>query len=227
MNIIVDIILVLIILIGGFVGYKRGFIVTVTKPVKWFLALILAVTLCNSAAEAVIEPIISEPVTNQITEYLIEKCPDMTAENVSDELPTVLRLAAGIVDVDIDSFDGADINTLVSQIVESLATPTIHLFSVLIAFILIYIISKILLAILIGILDKVFDVGFVGSVNRFLGVIFGAAFAFVISWLVVLGLGYVISTSLVEDIELLREFDGGYIYDFFDRITPLELLLSF
>lgn len=227
MNIIVDIILVLIILIGGFVGYKRGFIVTVTKPVKWFLALILAVTLCNSAAEAVIEPIISEPVTNQITEYLIEKCPDMTAENVSDELPTVLRLAAGIVDVDIDSFDGADINTLVSQIVESLATPTIHLFSVLIAFVLIYIISKMLLAILIGILDKVFDVGFVGSVNRFLGAIFGAAFAFVISWLVVLGLGYVISTSLVEDIELLREFDGGYIYDFFDRITPLELLLSF
>ncbi len=227
MKIIVDIILVLIILIGGFVGYKRGFIVTVTKPVKWFLALILAVTLCNSAAEAVIEPIISEPVTNQITEYLIEKCPDMTAENVSDELPTVLRLAAGIVDVDIDSFDGADINTLVSQIVESLATPTIHLFSVLIAFVLIYIISKILLAILIGILDKVFDVGFVGSVNRFLGVIFGAAFAFVISWLVVLGFGYVISTSLVEDIEMLREFDGGYIYDFFDRITPLELLLSF
>ena len=227
MNIIVDIILVLIILIGGLIGYKRGFIVTVTRPVKWFLALILAVTLCNSAAEAVIEPIISEPVTNQITEYLVEKCPDMTAENVSDELPTVLRLAAGIVDVDINSFDGTDVNTLVSQIVESLATPTIHLFSVLIAFILIYIISKMLLALFIGILDKAFDVGFVGSVNRFLGVIFGAAFAFIISWLVVLLFGYVVSTSFVEDIEMLREFSGGYVYDFFDRITPLELLLSF
>ena len=227
MNIIVDIVLVLIIFIGGFVGYKRGFIVTVTKPVKWFLSLVLAITLCGAAAESVIEPIISEPITNQMTDYLLEKCPDLTAENVSEELPTVLKLAAGIVDVDVDSFDGPDAETLVLQIVESLAKPTIHLFAVILAFVLIYFISKLLLALLIGVLDKTFDVGFVGSVNRFLGILFGAAFAFIISWAVVLGLGYLMSIQSVADSGFLNEFDGGIIYDFFDSITPLELLLSF
>lgn len=226
-NIIVDALLVAVVIIGAVIGYKSGFFLTITKPVKWFAALLLAFLLCEIVAANIVTPLIEAPLTNQITEYLTEKCGEMTAESASKDLPTLLKLAAVIVGVDIASFEGSDSASLISEIVDKLATPAIELFSVIISFVVLYILLKLFLGIIIKILDSIFSIGPIGVINSVLGLIFGAAFAFVIAWLLVILLGYVISIPAVAETEWVQSFTGGYVYKFFDSITPLDLLLSF
>ena len=227
LNIIIDIILVAIVIVGGIIGFKRGFFLTITKPVKWFLSLLLAFVLCELVAQSLVTPLIEAPLTNQLSEYLTEKCGEMTADTVSEDMPTLLKLAAGAVGVDIAAFNGNDSEALITEIVDKLASPAINLFAVILSFILIYVLSKLFLGIIIKILNKIFNLGPIGALNSVLGIVFGAAFAFVISWLVVVLFGYVISIPAVSELTWAQNFDGGYIYNFFDSITPLDLLLSF
>ena len=226
-TVVVDIAIAVILIIGAVLGIKRGFFLTVTKPVKWFAALALAFSLCNTVAADVVQPIIEEPITNQITEYLSEKCDDITSQTAKDELPTVLKIAAGIVGVDLNSFTGETSAEVIEQIVDKLAVPVIHLIAVLISFFAIYFISKILFAILIALLNDVFKSGIFGVFNKILGFVFGLAFAFILSWLLVVIFGYIISIPAVANAEWVKNFNGGFIYDFFKRMSPVDLLFSF
>ena len=227
-NIIIDAILVAIVIIGGVIGFKKGFILTITQPVKWLCALLLAFLLCEFVGENIIVPMIEDPVTNQITEYLTEKCGEMTKETVSEDMPTLLKLAAGVIGIDITAFEGSDSSALIAEIVDKLALPAINLFAVIVSFILLYIILKLCLGLVIKLVDVlIFDKGLIGGVNKALGAIFGAAFAFVLTWLIVMVFGYVISIPALAEAEWVAKFTGGYVYRFFDSITPLDLLLSF
>jgi hypothetical protein len=226
-NIIIDIILVAIVVVGGFIGYICGFFVTVTKPVKWFLALLLAFLLCDVVATNIVVPMIEAPLTNQLSEYLTEKCGEMTQDSVSDEMPTLLKLAAGVVGVDITAFEGNDSAAIIAEIVDKLASPAINLFAVIVSFIVLYFVLKLLLGLLIKILDAIFSVGPIGVINSVLGMLFCAAFAFVMTWLLVILFGYIISVPAIAETEWAKEFTGGYVYRFFDSFTPLDLLLSF
>jgi len=131
------------------------------------------------------------------------------------------------VGVDITALEGNDTASLIAEIVEKLASPAINLFAVIISFVVLYILLKLFLGIIIKILDGIFSIGPIGVVNSVLGLIFGASFAFVIAWLLVIVFGYVISIPAVAEIEWIRSFTGGYVYKFLDSITPLDLLLSF
>jgi len=226
-DIIVDVIIALLILIGAFLGFKRGFFYTATKPVKWFAAILLALTLSSTVATSIVQPIIEEPITNQISDYLTDKCEDLTPENAKEELPTLVKLAAGLADVDIDSIDGETTAEFITQTVDKLAKPLVYLLAVIISFFAIYFLSKIILAILLGILNKIFLDGVLGIVNKILGLVIGAFFAFVVLWLAVILFGYVISIPSVAATDFAKSFDGGYIYRFIKSMSPLDLLLSF
>lgn len=225
-KIIVDIIIAAILLIGMIFGIKRGFFLFAAKLVKWFAAIAIAFSLSGCVAGYVIEPIIEEPITNQISDYLVDKCDILTAENAKDELPTVLKIAAHIVDVDLDSLEG-DGAVLISEIVDKLASPVIHLFAVIVAFFILYFVSKILLSIIISLLNKFFEHGVIGVVNKILGFVFGGSIAFVVAWLFVLIFSYVINVPFLADSTWASTFDGGFLYDFFKRMSPLDILLSF
>ncbi len=226
-TVLIDVIIGAILLIGAILGAKRGFISTVAKPVKWFLALALAIAFSNTVAVKAVQPAIEAPITNQLSEYLAEKCPDVTADTAKDELPTVLKFAAHLVDVDIDNIEGNTSADVISEIVDKLALPVVHLIALILSFILIYLLSKIALSILIKILNGIFETGIISVVNRVFGLIFGAAFAFVIAWVLVVAFGYITNIPALADIEWIKNFNGGYLYDFFKKMSPLDLLLSF
>ena len=212
MNVVIDIILALIVLGGAFVGFKRGFISTVAKPVKLVLCIVVAFSLASSVATAVIEPIIGETVENQISDYLTEKIEEDTEGEF--ELPTLLKLAALLLDVDVDS-------------IQSIASPVIHFVAVIISFVLLYFALKIILGILLKILDSAFNTGIVGAFNKTLGLVFGTVLSVTAAWAVVSVFEFVINTSLFENAVWLSEFEGGYIYNFFKAYNPIDLLLSF
>ena len=226
-KILVDIIIAAILVAGIVIGIKRGFILAAAKLLKWCPALIIAFLLSGTVATSIVEPLIDDPLTNQISDYLVDKCDVLTSDNVEDELPTVLKLAARIVDVDIDSFEGESGEALIAQIVDKLADPVIHLFAVIISFLLLYFLSKILLSILIHILNNIFEHGVLGVCNRVLGCVFCSFISIIVAWLFVLLFSYVINVPFIADAAWARDFDGGFLYDFFKRMSPLDILLSF
>ena len=105
MNFIVDLSLILILLIGLALGIKRGFIKTVAKPVKFILTLVIAFSFAAPVSEALVEPRVREPISNQMEEYILENCEGINKENIKEELPTVLKIGASLFDIDIDSLD--------------------------------------------------------------------------------------------------------------------------
>ena len=162
-------------------------------------------------------------------EYILENCESINAENINDELPTVLKIGASLFDIDIDELaEGeADGGALINKITTSLISPAIHVVSTVITFIILYFLSGILLSILLAILNAAFDVGFVGVFNRILGAIFSTAFAFIIAWGLTSIFTYVINLPSLSSKEWVMNFEGGFVYKLFNSLNPIELLLSF
>lgn len=224
MNIVLDAIL-LIILVGGMVlGYKRGFIKSITKPVRFFAAIFTAFKLASPIAKNFLEPMIKTPVTNQIRDYLVKNCPSITPETASEELPTLLKFAASIMNVDIEALSPVD---TVSAIVESLADPVIHLLSVIVTFIIVYFLAKLVYSLVLSIFSSMFNDGVLGFPNKILGCVFTLLFAVVISWVFVVLFDFVINSSVFVNAAWAKDFEGGVIYRFFAKNSPVDLLLSF
>ena len=105
-NIAVDVILTAIIIVGAVIGAKCGFVKIISKPVAFFGSLAIAFGFSDDFAAALIEPRIYNPVSAKMAEYLYSHCGHLTAENAADELPTLLKIAAAIFNIDLNDFTG-------------------------------------------------------------------------------------------------------------------------
>jgi uncharacterized membrane protein required for colicin V production len=226
-NIIVDLVIVAIVLSGAFIGIKRGFILTLAKPIKLIASIVIALSLCNTVATSIVQPMIEAPITNQISSYLTEECEEITAENAKDELPTLLKLAAGIVGVDVESVMGDGTSEYISEIVDKLAVPAIHLIAVVISYFALYFLSKILISLAVSLINGIFSGGIFGIANKILGFLVSTFFAFVAAWLLTSLFGYIINIPAFKEVGWINSFEGGYVYKFFKEISPIDLLLSF
>ncbi len=226
LSVIIDIILVAILLIGAVIGIKKGLFITLSKPIKLFLALFLAFQLCNWFAGLVVEPLIEAPIANKITTYLVEKCNGITSIEDPDKLPTLLKIAAGIVGVDVATITADTTEAFVKSLVDALAVPAIHVVSVVISFVILYFVSKLLLKLVFAILNSFVDSGILGVVNRILGFVFNTVFAFIVAWALVAIFSYILNIPAIASAEW-ADFEGGFVYKFFRSMSPLDLLLSF
>ena len=226
-NIIIDLFIVALIIAGTVLGVMRGFFYTATKPIKWVSALLLAIALSSSVATTVVQPVIEEPITNHISDYLVEKCEGLTPDVAKKEIPTLLKIAAGLVNINFEDINGETTKDFITQTVDKLASPAIYLIAVIISFFAIYLLSKIVLAILFKLLNQIFKHGIIGVVNKILGGILGFFLAFVAVWLLVIIFGYIINLPAIATTDFGMEFSGGYIYKFVKSMSPLDLLLSF
>ncbi len=225
---IVDIIIVLIVLFGLILGISKGFIKTVAKPVKFVLALVIAFSFCANASVTFVEPLVREPLSNQIVNYIEEKSTELTPDNLDEELPTVLKIAATVFDIDIENLsDETTPDEIVAEIVDKLISPAIHLISTVISFFILYILASIVFSILLSIFNAVFDGGVLGLINKILGAVFSTALAIIIAWVATLIFTYVLNLPVMADKVWVQEFDGGFIFEFFNKFNPIDLVLSF
>lgn len=227
LGIIIDILLVAIVLIGAFIGIKKGFVKIAAKPVKFFASLGLAILICTGVAEAVVAPMIEEPIANYVSEFLYSNCENVTAENAADELPTLLKISAAIFNIDIAEVTEGAGNAVLDAIVENLTTPVINVVSVIIAFVLVYIAASILFSIALMLINLIFSNGILGVFNRTLGFVFTGAVFLIISWALAVLLEFVFHLPAFEGVAFINDFNGGFIYNFFNTYSPIELLLSF
>ena len=226
-NWIVDIEFLLIMAIGIIVGIKLGFIKTVAKPVRFVLSVVIAFTLAANFSAAVVEPLISGPITNQLTAFLSEKFADMTAEKV-DTLPTLVKFAAGLCNVDIAEV-ATDVGegSIIAAIVSEITTPFTSIICTAVAFIALFFVAKLVLTLLFALIDKIVDNGIVGVANRVIGAVFMGALAFIVCWGAASIFELVINLPVFEGQTWVNEFTGGFIYKLLKSINPIDILLSF
>ncbi len=228
MKIIVDAILIIIIMSGIVIGLKKGFVKIIAKPVKFVASISLAFGLCATVANTFVVPYIEEPVSNYVEDFLYENCKEITADNASQELPTILKIAAGMFDIDIDQVASDATGTVIEAVAEKLTAPVINVVAIVIAFIIVLILSNILIAICLAIINAIFKSGPLGILNKSLGVVFGVAFSFILAWGAAVLLNFVMNVPAVNSMPWVSEFsDGGFVYKFLNKYNPIELLLSF
>ena len=222
MSIFVEIVLWAILVVGVALGIKSGFIRMAAKPVKLILSLVLAFSLCATVAEGIIVPIIEKPITNYIYEFLVDNCPEINIENVAEELPTVLKMAAGMYGIDVEEIVAQNAGRdIIAEITTVLAEPVISIFAIIISFVVLYFVSKLVITLLLALVDLIFSNGVFGALNRTLGGLSGAIISFAVAW------------ALSVFIEFLYHINGsglensGLLYTFFNTYSPIELLLSF
>jgi uncharacterized membrane protein required for colicin V production len=226
-NWIVDIAFMLIFAIGVIIGIKMGFVKTVAKPVKFVLAVFIAFAFAANLSSAVISPLISAPITNQLTAFLSEKFADVTAETV-DSLPTLVKFAAGLCGVDIaEVASNPGESGVIGSIVEKITTPFTDIICTAVAFILLFFVAKLVLTVLFAIVDKVVDNGLIGVINKLIGAVFMGAFTFILCWCIAAIFELVINLPVFEEQAWAAEFTGGFVYKFLKSINPIDLLLSF
>ncbi len=226
-NWIVDIAFLLLMAIGIIVGIKMGFVKTVAKPVKFVLAVVLAFAFAANLSTSVVEPLISAPITNQLTSFLSEKFTDISAETV-DTLPTLVKFAAGLCGVDIaEVATNAGEGSIIGAIVSEITTPFTTIICTALSFILLFFVSKLVLSLVFAIINKVIDNGIVGVANRIIGAVFMGALAFIVCWGVASIFELVIHLPVFAGQAWANEFTGGFVYKFLKSINPIDLLLSF
>ena len=222
MSIFVEILLWVILLVGVALGIRSGFIRMAAKPVKLILSLVLAFSLCTSVAEGIVTPIIEQPITNYIYDFLAENCPELNIENVAEELPTVLKMAAGMYGINVEEIVAQNAGRdIIAEITAVLAAPVISILAIIVSFVLLYFVSKLLITLALSLIDLIFSNGIFGALNKILGGVSGAVISFAVAW------------ALAVLIEFLYHINGnglenpGLLYTFFNTYSPIELLLSF
>ena len=223
-KIVMEILLISALLLGLVLGYKKGFLKSAARPIRFFAALFVAFWVSDPISRNIVEPIIKNPVTNQIKGYLIENCPNITPQSASEDLPTLLKFSASIMNVDLSTLSSE--NTI-EEIVNLLASPVVHLFSIIITFILVYFVTKLLCSLLITVISYFFKSGAIGLPNKLLGAIFGLFFAAGIAWIATMVFDFVIHTEMLASVAWAQNFEGGAVFNFFSQNSPIDILLGF
>lgn len=213
----VDAILALTVLIGALVGCKVGFFKIIAKPIKVIAAICITVCLAAPILDSWTRPFFVEKAYGWIYGALIEKVPDMTADNAAAAINPFLSLLAKLFGVDVgaaatgvESSDG-----VISAVSSAIAAPLGNLIAVIVTYAVLFVVLLILLSILVSVLDRCLTAGPFDVVNRILGFILGVAVATVIACAAANIIGRFTSGA-----------PGGFVYNFFKGINPFEVVAN-
>ena len=213
--IVADVILVAFVVGGLIIGLKRGFIRSVQGPLCFVGALASSYALAGPVSTKLVEPMIGASLTKQLSEYLMSNCVDQTAE-----LPTLVKLAAGIVNVDLTG-------KTIEEVILEIASPAVHIVTVIISFIILYFISKLILKLAFKLLDSIFNSSILVIPNKIIGCALNALIGAVFAWVAVFVFNFIIHLDSMSGVAWAEEFTGGPVYNFFLNLSPLDLLLGF
>ena len=224
-DIIVEIVLWLILLIGCLWGIKTGFVRTVAKPAKFIMALFLAISLSSVFGSVFIKPMIQEPIITKLTEFFTEKIGEGVA--AAQELPTLVKFAASLAGVDLEAISSAEAQAnMVTAIITAVTDPVLDLISSVIAFFVLYILLKLAMNLVFAIIDAVVDNGVLGVVNRALGCLVMTFMAFTVAWGLCAISDLILNIPVVNEQEWVQDFSGGMLYTFLKGLSPIDLLLG-
>ena len=221
-NIVVDLIILAIFVLFVSIGIRKGFLATVAKPIKLVASIGGALAFCRAVSDKFIYSAVSSSMTDRMTAILSEK---YLTPNDASELPTLIRMAAGVVGVDLSSISTTD--SYISAVISAVTDPFIGIVCVIISFFVTFILMMLALSFVLWGVNKIIDNGVVGIANRVLGCIFTSLLGFVAVWLISGLVSIILGLPSLADKAWVADFDGGFVYNFLRSVSPIDLLLSF
>jgi uncharacterized membrane protein required for colicin V production len=178
MSIVLDLIVILIIALFTFIGYKQGLIKTAIKITSFFIAIIIALILYKPVSALIIK---NTTIDDKIESTIIEK---ITPEGMKpeDEASEATKIPQGFI---------KEAN---NTITETITVKIIEVCTVLI----LYLISRIVLKFIAALGDLIAKLPILKQFNKLGGTIFGALKGLLIVY-VILAVVYLISPLLKED----------------------------
>lgn len=195
-NIIVDLVVAAILVIGIVTGAKKGFV----KTIAGFLIVVLSIF-----GARILSSLVTDPITSFVFPMVEEKISEKIGNNIID--PSGIE----IVDRAVEEASGG-VTSILTVTTEAFVRSIVHA----IAFLLCFIIVSLILRLLVDVVDKVFDLPLLKSVNGLLGAVFGLLQVVIILFLVPylarqLGIG--LFDRMSEGTLLLSFFVNNSIFD--------------
>ncbi len=224
-NVLIDLILILILVIGSYYGYTRGLFLMLARPMRFVICYAFALSLCRPVGACLIEPMIYTPINDYLREILYDKFA-ASAPDTNQGIPTVLKLLGALLGMGIDE-EALTVDGNVEVILNSFTAPLVGALAIAIAFIVLMILARLLFGFVIEGINGIMHIGLLGWLNRFLGVAMSSILAALVAWCVAVSFDFIIRTDLIKEQFDLCGFDGGPIYNFLVEFSPIRLILSF
>lgn len=225
MCIAVDIVLLTMMVVSAFLGWRRGFVRSFMNFISFILAIIFSVIFVPKLTpvyQEKITPLISDAVSGQI-DQISEEGGSVIFSEVVDRVAGVLGGYIDKIDLATDdvSDDGAaDENELISSgeltekkddIVNRIADPISEKISYTLAFMTLFLGATVALKIITRILDSIFKLPLLKGINKSVGLLFGALIGLV--WT------YIAAVTLVAVFPLLTSaYPDVFSFDLSDSI---------
>lgn len=215
MNFVFDILLLALFVLFIILGYKRGFIKTVSGLVALVVAVLLASSLSGPIANGVYTGTVHPTVLNALEEEIsTEVLPsetelDTAIENMPGWISALLAVGevgdgAAILDkVDAVEMGKSAANTIMDVVVTPLVLPMMQM----LCSVLLFLVAYIVVSLLLGLLDLVAKLPILKQLNKILGliagvatgalwVIFAARILYLLAWM---GIGEWLTPAILDD----------------------------
>lgn len=206
----IDIIVVIVIFISGFISYKRGFLLSVFRFFSLAISIFISWITHPIVSEYLKGSKVSNQISNAIRESLFDNIQNVVSGKIQKEsfihklqIPEILQRVA-LKNNDIINIKNDANNTIfVEKIIDFLTNICIGILSFILVFILVIILMKLCSKIL-AILS---EIPIFKSVNKLVGLIFGLSVGIVEIWLTFIVLTFLFNTSN----------NGGLIFNSIDN----------
>ena len=215
---IIDIVVLLIIAVSVFVGYKKGFVKTVINLLSFFVAIGIALMFYKPMAiilteNTTIDDWIIEHVTSSYenkTQELESGDAVFISEAITDKNQEAVRLEEQDVKKDINIFnllpdnilENSSFETIKNQTKLEIAYKISELIMNLLSLIIIYIVVKVTLLVATFVLDGIMRFPILKQLNEILGMVIGAVIGFI---QVYLAFAVITLISSISDISVVIE----------------------
>ena len=227
LKIFMEVILIGILVGGSYYGLVTGFFQMAANPLKVVAGLLFSGSLSGVVGKYIIAPIIQSPITNYIKDFMYEHCSDLSPDNVVSEMPTLLKMAGAAFNIEVNVTPGATTDQMLESVIVNLTTPAVNVIGIIIAFVLLFFLSKLIISIAISVINSYVSVGVLGQINKTMGFVLAFAVAFIAAWALTGVVDFIFHLGVFNNVEVIRNFSGGWIYRLFNSFSPIELLLSF
>ena len=228
MSFLFEILILGILILGSYAGIRYGFVSIASKPIKTVASFFFAYTLSPAVGKGLIAPIIQAPTTNYIKSFMYDNCSNLNPDNVMDEVPTLLKMAGAASNRGETFVEGQTTDEIIENVITSFTGLFSEIISVIFAFFVLFFVGRLLIRLGIYLVNYYCSGGILAKVNRSMGFVLAAFLAAIAAWALVNTVDFFFHLPPVFDNSaLIQNFRGGFLYRFFNSLSPLELLLSF
>lgn len=217
-NILLDLIVVIGIASGLYIGWHRGFIAVVLKTFAGLFSAVLSLRFFEGLATVLKDKYVLSFVKEGLTEALSDVVTDESAEAMTAAMPKMMSRLASIVGIDLEEMAQKAVESgknAVASFVETASNSIAQLLSSVAAFLLLFAAFFFVLRVLSIPLSKIImKLPVIGTANRAIGLLFGALATLIITWIAVLLIGFLDDSIGLGFIEVKDCLISGIFYRF-------------